>query len=998
MSSRAAILALLIAAIGIGTALIQRGPTASELIAEARAAFNAQDYRSAQRAALRVLDESPHSAEALLLAAGATAQLGDAAAAVTLYDRLPAGPDERVNNGHAIAAHLTFFQLHRAADAERRFRAVLGRDPRHPTAVAGLADLLGFAGRKREAEGLLIELTRQDRISVNQLTLLGSESGGHREAGLLEQCLEAVPDDPNALLGLSWQAEQDGHLIESERLAREAVAAAPDLLEARISVARLLWKQARGEELAAWCGEFPAEADDHPQAWRLRGDCAAEQGDSAGAARCYWESVRRDPNSRVALHGLLESMRVVEYAAPLRPFEQRVKQLQALEESESFLFESQHSSLEPIRAVAEQMEVLGRIWESWAWARFAQQVKPGDLWSQQHCARLQPILDRNPPLTLATANPAEQVDLSTLPLPTGPSAIPEPAVVKLEHPTTVVRFRDDAAAAGLNFQYVNGGDPETPGQFMYEFSGGGVGVIDYDRDGWPDLHWTQGCRWPPDAERFDSMDRLFRNRADGSFQEVTPVTGISENGYSQGVGVGDFDADGFPDLYVGNIGKNRLYRNNGDGTFVDHSAAVHGDAGSWTTSCLLADLSGDGLPDLYDANYLSGSDVFERMCQHKDGEPRMCAPFDFAAAADQFHLNRGDGTFVESSHDSGFDAPNGKGLGLAAADFDGTGRLSLFVANDLVPNFFFRNVTRPGEDARFLEEGLASGTAFDHAGQAQGCMGIAVGDLNDDGRLDLFVTNFAQEYNAYYVQAEDGAFRDEIRRSGIAAATLPVLGFGTQAMDADLDGRLDLLVTNGQVDDHRAYGRAYHMSPQYFHNVGGGQFVEKPAAELGDFFAGQYLGRGMARLDWNRDGREDAAISHLDSPAALLTNLSEGEGGHLTLQLIGTHSDRDACGTTVTVTTSEGRTIVRQVTAGDGYQASNERVLVIGLGRFMADRIDIRWPSGGVQTFEGVGRNRDFIAVEGRSRLWAMTTDRLQSPHLACANRSELTVQVAGAR
>lgn len=993
MSKQSATIALLVVATGAGLALIPRGPSTAELLAEARAAFDAQDYPTAHRAALRTLDADPQSIEALLLAGGSAAQLGSYEDAVKVYDRLPESREARVNNGHTIAAHLTFFQLHRPADAERRFRAVLDRDPRHATAVAGLADLLGFAGRKREAEGLLIELIRQDRISVNQLTLLGSESGAHREEQLLEKCRQTNPQDPNALLGLSWQAEQDGDLLEAERLARDALTADPALLEARVSVGRLLSKLGRTQELLAWCRALPAEADQHAEIWRLRGDVAASLGQRAAAARCFWEAVRRDPNSRSALHGLLQSLRATEDVAGLAAFESRAAQLQQLEEHESLLFESQHNTLQPIRHVAEQMEALGRIWESWAWARFAQQVSPQADWPRQHCARLQPALAENPPLTLAVANPAEQIDLSHLPLPSFPTAIPEVPSNESAAPLQIVQFSDQAAAAGLYFEYHNGGDPHTPGQYMYEFSGGGAGVIDFDRDGWPDLYWTQGCEWPPDPEQRDLVDCLHRNQAGQSLRDVTPATHLSENGYSQGVAVGDFDTDGFPDLYVGNIGHNRLYRNNGDGTFSDHSLGVQADSQSWTTSCLLADLSGDGLPDLYAANYLSGPGLFERMCQHKDGQPRMCAPFDFPAADDQFHLNLGDGRFADATRTAGFDAPNGKGLGLVAADFNGSGRLSLFVANDLVPNFFFQNVARPGAPPLFSELGFASGTAFDHAGQAQGCMGIAVGDLNDDGLLDLFVTNFAQEYNAYYVQSGDGTFRDEIRRSGIASATLPMLGFGTQAVDADLDGRLDLLVTNGQVDDHRAYGREYHMRPQYFHNLGGGQFIEPPAETLGEFFTGRYLGRGMARLDWNRDGLEDVAISHLDSPAALLTNTTGQVGGYLTLHLVGSRSDRDACGATATVTTSAGRMLMRQVTAGDGYHASNERTLVFGLGESTIDRLDIRWPSGSVQSFERIDRDRQIMVVEGRNHLWSVNSDRMQSARSARAGTPQLSAQ-----
>jgi hypothetical protein len=508
---------------------------------------------------------------------------------------------------------------------------------------------------------------------------------------------------------------------------------------------------------------------------------------------------------------------------------------------------------------------------------------------------------------------------------------------------------------------------------MFEFSGGGVAGFDYDLDGWCDLMFTQGCQWPPDPHRSDHVDRLYRNSARGGFSDVTVSSRLHEPSFSQGLATGDYDNDGFPDVYIANIGPNRLFRNLGDGTFVETTSQLPDDPGRWTTSVALADLNGDTLPDIYAANYLEGPRLFERICQHKDGVPRMCAPFDFPGSQDQFLLNRGDGTFVDATAEAGLEVPNGKGLGVLVADFEQRGRLDVFVANDLVPNFFFGNLaSQRGDPPRFEERGLLNGVAFNAAGQAQGCMGMAADDWDGDQRLDVLITNFYMETNVLYLQTSNGVFLDGTHESGLAGPSLQVLGFGTQSVDADLDGLRDLVVTNGHVDDHRAYGQPYAMPAQFFRGLGGGRFEELPARSLGPFFEELRLGRGMGRLDWNRDGREDLAISHLESPAALLTNSSLTTGTPLVIQLRGIHVDRDAIGTHVSVTSSTGKQ-TRQITAGDGYQASNQRQLVFGLGAdTQAAAVEILWPNGTRQTFRDVPGKQEWLVREGCDQLLSL--------------------------
>ena len=530
-------------------------------------------------------------------------------------------------------------------------------------------------------------------------------------------------------------------------------------------------------------------------------------------------------------------------------------------------------------------------------------------------------------------------------------------------------FEDRARAAGIEFRYFSGAASPGEGKLIYQNLGGGVAAIDFDGDLWPDLYFAQGAPHPNDFEDHGYRDRMYRNRGNGRFDDVTLNTGLGDLRHTLGVAAGDIDNDGFPDLYLANAGSNRLYRNNGDGTFGDITAAAGISGRFCTASCLIADLNGDAWPDLFDVNYVAEPKVYELTCE-KEGKVRSCDPALFAAEHDRLLLSLGDGRFEDVSSESGIRVPNGKGLGIVAADLTASGRLDMFVANDGTGNFLFMNeASERGGRPAFREEALAAGVALSENGNVQASMGVAIDDADGDGLLDLFVTNFYEESSAFYRQMTAGVFEDARRRFGLREPSLFQLGFGTQFIDGELDGYPDLIVTNGHIDDYRDTGRPFRMRPQYFRNVAGRRFEELKADSLGPFFGGEYLGRGLARLDWNRDGREDIVISHLDVPAALLTNTTSHRGHFLVLTLVGTESARDAIGTSVRCTAA-GHTRYRQLTAGDGYMASNERRLVFGLGdQSEVDELSIRWPTGREQTYEHVAAGRHWLAIENRQEL-----------------------------
>jgi len=965
-----ATLALAVAAAGLY--LIQPRPDteSSNRLADATAALERNDWAAAEKLARQAIAANEQPAAARLIAGKAAAGSGQIAEAVQLWKDIPTVEAVIAIEGAVLAGNSLLDHLHKATEAEAMFRHALEIDDSHVPALERLVFLLAAEGRVAEAKPLILRLFAQGIVDVDQLALLGMAQGHIDAPELLRECHLTDRSDPYLLLGLASSRTFNVSPEQAKLLLQAAVEQAPTLFDAQIRLGTMLLKDRDSAAFVAWHNGLPDNANQHAGIWAIRGAWAQQLGDTDVATRCFWDAVRRDPNDRGAIYQLSQLLLRAGKESAAQPLIRRGDQLQLLRQKEDLLLHTEHISLQPMRDVAEQLVELGRLWEAWGWCELAIHQNNNEAWALELRKELKQRLDLDVPLTLAVANPVANLDLSNYPIPVWQAPEQDLAATNLKS-SGKIAFTEQAREAGLEFTYFCNSHPADEGKRMYEFPGGGVAILDYDLDGWPDLHLTQGCRWPVDATATEFLDRLFRNHSGKHFSDVTNTAYITESNFSHGVNVGDFDNDGFPDLYVANAGANRLFRNNGDGTFGDVSKNILGAGQKWTTSCLVADVTGDGLPDLYDVNYAEADDLFDRVCKHADGVPRMCMPFHFPAAQDQFYANQGDGTFLEASAAAGFEAEDGKGLGIVAADFDGSQRLSLFIANDTTPNFLFKRESGPPGEAKFREVGVSTGVAFNASGRAEGCMGVAAGDVDEDGRLDLFVGNFLNETNTLYLQQDQGGFVDATAAFQLAKPSLDLLAFGTQLLDADLDGDLDLLVTNGHVDDVRAYDRPYYMRAQVFEKSAEGPFIELAPSSAGSFFATENLGRGLASLDWNRDGRVDAVISHLDSNVALLTNESKEVGNFIQLRLCGVESARDAIGTTVSVTV-EGRTLVRQLTAGDGYQASNERLLTFGLGTAEAiGKMRVSWPSGRASTYENLSVGKTFTCIESGDQLYS---------------------------
>lgn len=528
-------------------------------------------------------------------------------------------------------------------------------------------------------------------------------------------------------------------------------------------------------------------------------------------------------------------------------------------------------------------------------------------------------------------------------------------------------YRNIAREAGIDFRFDNGARGK---HHFLETTGSGCAFVDYDADGHPDLLFLQGGPLPGERPAAsEPRNRLYRNNGDGTFRDATAGSGLEDTGYSQGVAVGDVDADGYDDLFITAYGGNRLLRNlGGTGRFADvtQKAGLAEPTGSrrWSTSAAFGDFDNDGRLDLYVCRYVKWSPEKQLPCTNPLGRSSYCSPELYEGEQHALYRNNGNGTFTDVSARSGIGKRAGRGLGVAWLDYNGDGWEDLFVANDLSPFFLWRN----NGNGTFTDQASEVGVALSDRGQLLSGMGVAAGDYNNDGREDLFVTNFSGQMNALYRSDGGGLFTNVTVPSGIGAASLSLLAFGCEFLDFDRDGRRDLLVGNGHIyEDVAAYsqGVAYAQPKSLLHNRGDGTFTDRRDG-LGDL-AVPHVTRGLAIGDFDGDGHLDAAANNQDGPAELLRYTGPSEGHWLMLRTRGTRSNPNGYHARVTVRAG-GKTQTAEVRAGSSYCSRSDPRLYFGLGEATTiDELKIQWHgSGTVTTAKALAVDRVYEAVEGK--------------------------------
>ena len=524
-----------------------------------------------------------------------------------------------------------------------------------------------------------------------------------------------------------------------------------------------------------------------------------------------------------------------------------------------------------------------------------------------------------------------------------------------------VRLVDISEKAGVQFQHNSGA---YGGKLLPETLGSGCAFLDYDADGWQDILLINGMDWPG-HKRERSTLRLYRNNHNGTFTDVTRSTGLDIEMYGMGVAVGDYNNDGFPDIFISCVGQSRLFRNTGKGSFVEATRAsgLLGRQG-FSTSALWFDYDRDGLLDLFVCNYVRWSPEHDVFCSLDGTHKSYCTPEAYRGDTCWLFHNRGDGTFEDVTATSGVFDSSSKSLGVTMFDYDQDGWPDLLVANDTQPNKLYKNL----RNGQFKDVAVEAGLAFSSEGKARAGMGVDTGDYENSGKPGVAITNFDNEMIGLYRATRPGTYDDISVAAGVGLPSRSTLGFGCAFADIDLDGLLDLVVVNGHIDETVRNIRGnvgYAQAPQLFLNLGGGKFHDV-AGEVDGGFAKPIVGRGLAYADFDLDGDLDLLITTNNGPAYLFRNENAAGNNSMRFHLTGTKSNRDAIGAVVRIF-YDGQSQSRMVKGGSSYLSQSELPLTFGLGkRTQIERAVIDWPSGRTEEFKGLAAGKTYECVEGK--------------------------------
>ena len=853
--------------------------------------------------------------------------------------------------------------------AEECWKGAIKNNSDQHEARALLAHILAAQGRVWEMKGLLEKLVEDKQAKQQHVLLLGLLNPTIADDALLGIWGEAVPDEPLQMLAFAAMQFGTGDTKVALPLMQEVKKAHPDLLSGHAWVGKALVRT-DFNALIEWQSQLPENAESHPDIWYVRGLWADHENQLPAAIRCMSMAVQLNPDHRGACYYLASFLKRAfpgQFSEQVDYLYDRVDYLTLLHSATDALYRAPES-VQHLGAAAETTWRLNRPHESEMWiAELEKQTtNPSARARVRQLRQLQEASRKNvrtqaEQLHQFLADLPKQQSLPQVVWKQAESQVTETVRVAVEFPT----LTDESEATGIDFRFLDDRSEQDQPSIMHQ-TGGGVGVIDFDNDGWAEIYFPQGGNLPGTPEKPDFHNTLYRSVWGERFEEVSFLADVADLEFSQGCSVGDFDNDGFADLYVANIGPNKLYRNNGDGTFSEMPGPWSASPGVWTSSAAIADLNADGLPDIFDVNYLDVPLDRAVLC---DSIGQNCGPLAYDGVDDRLWLNNGDETFEDVSEKAGLlgRKTEAKGLGLVVARLGASENLSLFIANDVQANFHYVRVSEDGEIPIFEDQAILSGLALDQAGAVQACMGIAVGDINADGTQDLFVTNFEDESNTMYLQSEFGDFQDVTAKMRLREASYDMLGFGAQFVDFNLDGALDVTLTNGHVFEYQleSPNEPATMRPQVFMNHEYQRFVEmKPTSET-KWLNDAVRGRGLAVLDWNRDGLDDFAVSELNTRASLVTNRSSEVGNWIAFQFVGTTTARDAIGSRIDIR-FDGETRSASLTAGSGYMASNEKLLRFGLGSIdSVDEVSVTWPNGRQESFQSPVVNRRYLLREG---------------------------------
>lgn len=934
-------------------------PTYEAKLAKAEVLLEAKNTDEAWKLAKELMIEKPDAPTTLFIASRTLAQKNDLAGAIQLLSRVKADDPQA---GPAATGQLSEWLAQQGdlSGAEAKLLPLLKSYPNAVPALRLLIDIYSAQGRRWESANYIERLIRIGNFNEQDLIKSHDFRESYDNDIMRLAATRFAPNAPYSRLGAIRLLVNKDQWNDAIGPLESIAMSQPELLEPWIWYGAALQGLGRTEELARWLEKRPQGFASHPEYWYIHGTHLAQQGNLKQASRCFVESIRLDRRHVASMNALVAPLfefDLIEAGQRVRDFAADLVRINKLQRR---LFQGQ-AGREAYVEIAEIYNRLGDELGAFGWETILT-AKDGKPLTEALIAKQKALRNgaKKPPAFLA--------DLPTndWPLPDDKSfqALPVIPTPFLEPGTAGIALEDVASELQLNANYHNGAATGR-GWFILESNGGGVSALDYDRDGWPDFFFSQAGDSPTQASPNYEPKQLFRSQQSKRFEDVTASAYIGDLGYGQGTGAADIDQDGFTDLIIANIGAIEHYRNQGDGTFERMELPQAPTGTAWNSSIQAGDINRDGLPDIVQGVYIDGTEAFTKACAHEQKTLVSCHPRTFSAGKSRILFNRGDGNWTVATPDMLEMLQGGYNLGTMIGNIDHKDGNDVYLANDVSPNYLLTNRPTESNVGRLVESGASAGVAVDSVGRAQGSMGLACGDQDRNGLIDIVVTNNLHEGTTLYLQKTPGAFIDGTRRSGIGLQTLDYLSWGCQLTDLDNDGWLDLTILSGHIDDLTTINMPWKMMPQVFKNDKG-KFLRLSNPTPGKYFEVMNSGRGLTATDYNRDGRMDMVATHLDRPCALLENRSVVSNQHyIQLELVGTQSERDATGSTIRVKAGE-ETWVVPVNVGDGFFGTNERIVHIGIGVSNSiDSLQIEWPSGKREQFENVAVDQRWLVTEG---------------------------------
>ena len=940
-------------------------------IAKVEVLLAAEQFEEAASRLKALLVRDPNDFEVVFRLATVTGQLGNLEAAIDLLGTIPA--DHPQAGFPAVGQSADWcLQLGRYDDAERRYRQLLATHPAAPEANRKLAFILNRRGRRHEAAHYIMRLCSQGNVRSDELHALMHLSDAMYddpgEATVTDRGQAYYPIGKSAVARKLFMEEDYQTALEVMREEVSLELLSPDLLA---FYGRVAAEAQNDREFNRWLALTNDRTQQFSEYWAALGTFLMLHGKQKSAARGLIEALDRDPTDLRSVGRLRSLLETLGRRDEALVWQERWQTLRRILRLNNQVADAATPNTEAMVQLARELESVGRRLEANLWRLVAanyQQVSREEM--QQINANFRELIQGNNCL------PSEQerlcgLDRGVFPLPEVEAD--EGAVVRGKRPdsgtlstSAVAKFRNVADEVGLDHAFHVAKVPNSHGFAVYQSIGGAVAVLDYDLDGLVDLYFAQGGCDPPEY-RGSETNQLFRNLGE-SLRDYTALAGAEECRYSIGVTAGDWNQDGFADLVVGNLGANTLLINNGDGTFTVSRFDDRDDTAVMTTSLAMGDLTGDAIPDLFEVNYLDDEELPRRPAMSAGGEVlESMNPLDFAAGIDRFFFQSNEGA-LSIENVGGENGTRRAGLGVVVGIFDHESGNQIFVANDLYANQLWNFLPA---DRQWFDQAMLRGCAHGFNGGSTASMGVAAGDLNGNGSQDLHVTNFQNESVSLFVN-EQGFFQDRNVQFDLARPSASVLGFGTQTLDYDNDGNLDLVVANGHIEKAVDLKAPFFQPAQLFRNMGD-RFELIDVDDASGYWQRDHVGRALAKLDFDCDGRLDFVVTHVGETSALMLNRTESRNHWLQLELIGAVSERDAIGSRVVVRHADVE-LSAWLNAGDGFLCRNEQVLSFGVGDALnLDEMEIHWPSGRQQTFRGVKSDHRYLLVEGQEELFRLS-------------------------